>query len=309
MGRGLGKLLLRCGSDAQRRTIGEYALRHVSPEHRRTAVLGLLLGDGTRGLRVERDGLLWDLDVRDVIGQQMFVDGRYEGREVDALVEWLATRRGADGVVVDVGANLGTTTLFFAAAGYRVVAIEPVPATFKLLVDNVSSNGFGERVICVQRAVAEGATVEMWTAPGTAQSEVRVAGRDPGFAQWGATPDGTIDVPAEGLSDTLSGVCVAASDAALVWCDVQGCETIVIRTGAALWRAGVPLYLEVWPAGLALHGGVDAFVAEVERHFSCFLERDALLQPSRMTPRPISMFGDFVERPQDTYYTDALLLP
>jgi hypothetical protein len=69
------------------------------------------------------------------------------------------------------------------------------------------------------------------------------------------------------------------------------------------------LYLEVWPAGLALHGGVDAFVAEVERHFSYFLERDALLQPSRMTPRPISTFGDFVERPHDTYYTDALLLP
>ena len=62
-------------------------------------------------------------------------------------------------VCVDVGANVGYFTLVMAELtgdGGRVIAYEPEPDTFDLLVRNVKANGFTDRVRC--REVACGAT-------------------------------------------------------------------------------------------------------------------------------------------------------
>ena len=43
------------------------------------------------------------------------------------------------GVVIDVGANVGLSALWFAARSDAVIACEPIPRTFAALVENVGA--------------------------------------------------------------------------------------------------------------------------------------------------------------------------
>lgn len=240
----------------------------------------------------ERDGVRWMVDTGDEIGRTLFTTGGYETDAIAALLARFPT-----GTVVDLGANVGTTTIPFAAAGHDVVAVEPVPHTFDMLRTNVERNGHAGRVQCVNAAIAdEPGTVMMWTGFGSGQAEVAVDGQEPGMTRWGSKGN-TVEVDAMTLAE------IAPSDTALVWADVQGSETSVIRTGVDLWASGTPLYLEVDPPSLELHSGLDTFCDAASEHFASFLPRNAMLAGE--TPRPIGDFPRWVKTL--SRYSDALL--
>jgi ABC-type glycerol-3-phosphate transport system permease component len=69
----------------------------------------------------------------------------------------------------------------------------------------------------------------------------------------------------------------------------------------------LPLYLEVDPLSLELHGGVDTFVATVTEQFSSFVGRDDIAAGRAL--RPIDQFAGFVAAIPTASYTDALLVP
>jgi FkbM family methyltransferase len=78
----------------------------------------------------------------------------FVGRSIDLYGEWspgdaalLARFVGPGMTVLDIGANIGTHTLFFAervGESGRVLAFEPVAAIFRLLCCNVALNGLGQ---------------------------------------------------------------------------------------------------------------------------------------------------------------------
>lgn len=281
-----------------------------SQEFLRDMTLRAMLLDGVKAVEFEHDGMHWQTDLGDEIGAHLYRTGTYEGPEIAAVLEWLRLNR-EQKVVVDVGANIGTTSVPFAQAGYRVVAVEPVPATFAMLRANVFSNDLGELVHCVQSAVSEqSGVIEMWTGDGSGQAEVAVDGKRPATTRWGGA--GTIvEVCTQPLTEILTACSVPPEDVALVWADVQGAETAVIRTAADCWDAGVPLYCEVDPTSLDVQVGVAKFVGEVEQHFGGFVTRDALLV-GRFEPSPISGFGAWVDSigaVGSNSYSDVLLVP
>jgi hypothetical protein len=49
----------------------------------------------------------------------------------------------------------------------------------------------------------------------------------------------------------------------MVWMDVQGFESFVIRGGAALFRTDIPLATEIWPYGIARAGVTRADFCEL----------------------------------------------
>lgn len=64
----------------------------------------------------------------------------------------------ADGVFVDIGANVGLYSLWAAqrlGPGGRVLAIEPNPAALERLTLNIAFNGLGERITVVPNGVAD----------------------------------------------------------------------------------------------------------------------------------------------------------
>lgn len=280
--------------------------------HRRRMAFLLLAGEDVR-LRFERDGVSWTVPGgEDEIARSLFVAGRYQNPQLEALLTWLDANGRSParyGWMVDVGANIGVPSIPLARrTGRRVLAIEPVPRNFEFLQVNVRDNGLDDRIVCVHAAAAAGpGRLTMMAHPRGGRSEVATEGGAQGF---GAS-DGVerVEVPAVTLEGILADRSVAPSAVAFVWSDTQGYEGEVIRGGASLWRAGTPLFCELWPKGLEVHGGIAAFAAVAASHFRGFIPRDRLLaETGRAQALPIDEL-ERTARQLRRDHTDVLLLP
>jgi hypothetical protein len=124
-----------------------------------------------------------------------------------------------------------------------------------------------------------------------------------------------IHVPAAPLDYVLKQQGIEASQVAFVWSDTQGCETDVIESGERLWVNGVPLYAEIWPAGLDLHRGVDEFIGQAKKNFSALIaEEDLISKGENSEINPVEKIETIIsnlhkkERDQISF-TDVLFLP
>lgn len=81
-------------------------------------------------------------------------------------------------VVFDIGANIGDSSVYFALEGaIKVVALEPVPASFELATRNVEENGLGDCVKLVHLAYGPDGLVNVpLDDTGTISSSVRSGG-------------------------------------------------------------------------------------------------------------------------------------
>ena len=177
--------------------------------------------------------------------------------------------------IIDIGANIGTPSVQHAReTGLDILAIEPDPANFELLTKNVAQNGLDGQVRCVRAAVSmRPGTLKMAVPKERATCEVVEEGKQPGFGEL--TPDiPIIEVPSLRLETILSVAGIAPERVAVVWCDAQGLEREIIESAPGLWRAGVPLYLELWPKGILAHGGTDAFHFRVAARSALQILRD-----------------------------------
>jgi FkbM family methyltransferase len=290
---------------------------------RRRAAAGLLR-DERVVVRFRSGDLEWAIPSGDLILAEMLAHGEYESAEIPPLCDWVAQRRpiGSHPVVVEVGANVGTSTIPFCQLGYRVVAFEPVPRIRALLEENLSANGYRSQVEVLPYAVAAtDGTAEMRVSDAggselvSAELDDVVSRRGPAYISGRQAEAGrTAQVSTRTLTSALAGVGVAPRDVAVVWSDTEGAETGVIAGGAPLWGDGVPLWLEVWPAGLEEHGGLDAFTQVVRTHFRGFLEREVLMDDGRAAQeRPVTDLGPWLHTLLCTEAswasTDLLLVP
>lgn len=263
-----------------------------------------------------RDDTTWTAFAWDeVISWSLFITGGYQRDEVVALLAWLNGRRGSlapDAVVVDVGANIGATSIPIAElTGRRVLAIEPEPENVAMLQRNIQQNGLQERIVVACVAVDDRRGTAWMVVPATNSggAELCPAGAAPSLVAVGLIKR-TIQVP----TDTLDGILVAQGigvrQVALVWSDTQGAEAHVIRSGAALWQAGVPLYIEFWPRALRRHGDLDDFIALLSRFFTHGIEHAALLRDGAAArPEPIAAVASLLRSLDGDRSTDVLLVP
>jgi len=292
---------------ADLRGAGAKAERHV-----RRLVWAALQGRA-REVSFERDGIHWTVPVgRFSVAANCFVEGAHQSREIRAVLAWVArTGRLAQprGAVIDIGANLGSPGIPLArATGLRVVSVEPVPATHAYLRRNVEQNGLSAQVAAVNAAISTArGTLEMVVHDDPARSEA-VTGGAQGFGA-GSSGGARVQVPAIPLDELVAEQGIAPSEVALVWSDTQGHEQQVIESGKALWAAGAPLFVELWPPGLSAHGGVDAFVATARSHFAGYVLRDDLLASGDATQvRDMASLPVTLAELRDEH-TDALFLP
>jgi FkbM family methyltransferase len=287
--------------------------RALSRVERRVLTLQLL-EDEAEEVTFRRKGIRWTgLSWDRMVSASLFVSGGFQGDEVRAVGNWMARHgrfdHGRD-VVVDVGANLGTTAIPFARArpDCRVVAIEPVPDLFAVLCRNVADNGLTERVLCIQAAItASGVERVQMVLPvhNSGAGELRREGRAPSFARRHAVR-GIVEVPAAGLAEVLQTHAITPDRIAFVWSDTQGSETEVIVSGGPLWTGGVPLFVEFDPQALDGTSGTEAAAA---RHFARFVPAVRLMTGTAgAEPRPIGELAAFC-REMGTRGHDVLLLP
>ncbi len=91
------------------------------------------------------------IDVRSHIALQILEQGAYELETTDYIGR---VKLEKDGVVVNVGANVGLMAVLLAKRFARkTVAIEPNPEAFEFLQKNIALNDLSYRVVCVQACV------------------------------------------------------------------------------------------------------------------------------------------------------------
>jgi FkbM family methyltransferase len=103
--------------------------------------------------QIRRHGLTFDVDIREGIDLSLFLFGSFE-RDVLTTIKTLVP---TDGIVIDVGANIGALTLPVADYVTRghVYAVEPTDFAFAKLRTNLALNpGISPRVTAIQSFVA-----------------------------------------------------------------------------------------------------------------------------------------------------------
>ena len=131
----------------------------------------------------------------------------------------------ADDVCVDVGANIGWYAILFAqlCAQGRVYAYEPVPETFRRLVETLDLNEMRERVTAVQTAVSDAAgTCSIFTfEKSSAYSSLSSLG------EFGDRSQKAVEVPRITLDQHLFEQGVSHVD--FLKCDTEGSELLVLK--------------------------------------------------------------------------------
>ncbi len=155
--------------------------------------------------------------------------GFYEIKMLRDLAQRVATRPGA---ILDVGANIGNHTLFFAAVLQRdTIAVEPVPENRALLEENLRLNGLSERVNVLPYALGD----ETGHVALRRQSETNHGT----FAVGGEVGD---EVTAElHRLDDLARDGVLPATIAFMKIDVEGFERAVLRGAANLIERCQPM--------------------------------------------------------------------
>ncbi len=127
--------------------------------------------------------------------------------DLPEMLVWRQALRGGD-LFVDVGANVGTYTIWAAECGAEVMALEPAADTFDLLLENVALNGY--QVEAIQAAAGDRCGVTRFT-----------AGRD---TVNRLDPDGPVETRLVTIDSLIGGRHVAGMKV-----DVEGFEIEVLR--------------------------------------------------------------------------------
>ncbi|MBL9175516.1 MAG: FkbM family methyltransferase [Verrucomicrobiales bacterium] len=263
------------------------------------------LGLFQRETTFQRNGFTWTGSTSCSITELIFTTDHYQDARLEEVTSWLAAQgRFTRPVLVNVGANLGDLVLPLSRTGKRILAVEPNPETFARLVRNVRQNGLQDRITCCDVAISDASgTARLVSAGDPGNSELESGGARLGFDGQDYTR-AVHEVKTLPLTDLLASQGIAPGDVALVVSDTQGFETRVIESGAALWRGKTPLWVEIWPKGLACHGGVEAFLRSCERHFTHFIPETGIGAP----PEPVRNLSTLVGRLKNAEFTDVLLI-
>ena len=215
----------------------------------------------------------WDRTV----ARSLFIKhGRKEHRQLKRARRTLRQLGLPFRVFVDVGANIGTTSLAAVTLGAeRVLAVEPAPGNYRLLMANIALNGLDDRVSAVNAAAGDReGTATLYLSP-TNSGDHRLTDeheRD------------RVEVPLTTLPRILRRARLRARDVSLVWLDAQGSELDILRGAGRL--LGVPLVFEYAPRLLA--DGLLDFVAGRYTHLQV-LGGDAEPIPAREFTEPAAL--------------------
>lgn len=234
------------------------------------------------------------------VGRRVFVRGKR--RDMTTLANGLAElaargiRPPADPVFVEVGANMGTTTVMalrrhgFATA----VALEPSPQNLWLCRLNLVANGLDDRVRLLPFAASDRAVEMALVIGGGNRGGHRVLSADSDHpAQAGSVRSVTLDsLVADGTIDP--------DRAGLLWCDAAGHDAYAVLGGSRLVEARVPMIVNV--SGAIAGETRDAFVELLTPHYAEIVE----LRKAKRT-LPIDALTDLVAGYQ--HKGDVLLVP
>jgi FkbM family methyltransferase len=272
--------------------------RFHAQARKRLAVVGVDAAHQTRYLVYPNDK---------VIGAAILRKGAYDPEKIAVSLDLLR----AEGITItqllDIGANIGTTTIEVLRQLPDVtgVAFEPEPANFQLLRMNLIANGLDDRVKVHRVALSNepGAlTFELSGENNFGDHRVRMTNGNRGgeFGEEGWT---TISVPAQRLDDVEG---LEIDESTLLIMDVQGFEGHVLAGASRALGARPVVVLELWPYALDRAGGRELLFDSLTGYDRFFDINDPGHGP--YAHRDLAELADRAQQ-RDRFGTDLLALP
>lgn len=266
------------------------------------------------------DGVRYFVSTRDQsVGRVAFMGYTPGGDLLDGYLDLIGDELGRPIVkgttCVEIGANIGTTTLPLVLKHHAelCIALEPAPDNLALLRSNLAVNNVGAdraRVLPVAASDRTGTAELELSSVNSGDNRVRRHQRPTASASelYGERRRSVITVPTARIDDILAEQNVELSDVGLVWIDVQGHEGHVLAGGTRLLAAAAPIVMEYWPYGLRRAAGLELLHRVIGDSGRRIVDLRESLR--RGTPRVLSRteLDALPERYPNRHHTDLALL-
>ena len=263
------------------------ALRRAPAELREHILRQAAIDLGVSTLTFDGDLGTFEGDARDRVVHAGYVASRTWAPEFHAIARRIFAAGG--GTLIDVGANIGLTSIPLAKArNVTCHAFEPDPTNHRLLVRNIGANGADGLVTAYPLAAMDrdGAFELERSRDNMGDHRIRVSGAAAGA--FGEQARQVVKVEARRLDSVLAGKTLASP--VLLKVDVQGAEARVLRGAAGILGAVDHVFCEYWPYGLVRMGDTAAAFFEALSGFGygCIVSPDGAppLEPvGQLLPR------------------------
>jgi len=122
---------------------------------------------------IEYSGIKYRLNLTDNVTDLRILTSHksYDRAEIEAL-----KKSSRNGTFVDLGANIGFYSLSLAAAGAKVIAVEPNPKTLQRLRFNVALNDFAKNITVIPLGIGETGEFELVSSGDLGSATIRPGG-------------------------------------------------------------------------------------------------------------------------------------
>lgn len=183
------------------------------------------------------------VDPGDYVGQAVIKNGNFDRKRTDMVCKRARELAGGR-TILEVGANIGTQTVYFLKSGLfdNVVCIEPDPGNVAILETNLLLNRCSDRVEILQVAAGEKADFLMLR---------RMKGNSGGASIRTDRPVekcvSEVRVEVVALDSLRHHVRSDLDDFGLIWLDTEGHEEEIFKGAKVLMSRGIPFAFEYSP--------------------------------------------------------------
>lgn len=154
---------------------------------------------------------------------------------------FILNRLDQDDLMVDIGSNVGHFTLLSASTGAQVIAIEPIPATFEKLQQNITLNQLSDRVNSYMIGIGQQETELDFTNDRDVMNRVAAPG-----------DKSVVKIPVRPLDHVLEG-----KHPKMLKIDVEGFELAVLKGATEVLKDPTLNYLLIELNNSSAHYGAD----------------------------------------------------
>jgi FkbM family methyltransferase len=277
------------------RTAREVALRRLLSGRRGRKLVMKALGEDVVSVTLDCGDHVLSFSPHELVGRAVYMHGHFDRYRIDELFSILDKEKALPSgglTVVEVGANIGTQSVYFGLSPRveKVLAIEPDPRNLGLLRRNIADNALARKVAVVACAVGDfSGQADLYFVPGNqGQSSLLAPERSNASARIQVKP----------LQAILDETGTPAAQVDFVWMDIEGAEPMALRSMTALLERRVPINLEFSPKLYGPQGTRD-FIQFLARYY----ERCVFLLGDQRTQMKVA------DIPPDSQQADILLLP